>query len=133
MPDGDFTDRPFEEAIGGLIEEAGLSLRAVARASGVDVSYVSRLRSGEAAAPPDPTIERLARAFGVRPDYFLEYRARRVAAWLLGEPDVLAALYRLVALPPRRRREAVRRATILLAGQLDGRPAGVERGGRRAG
>lgn len=41
-----------------LIAEHG-SLRAVARAIGVDVGYLSRLRSGEKARPEEDTLERL--------------------------------------------------------------------------
>jgi transcriptional regulator with XRE-family HTH domain len=99
-----FSELAFGLAIGALIDASGMSLRATARALEVDVSYLSRLRTGALPPPPDRTLERFARGLGVRPEYFLEYRVRRIAEALGRDPALVTFLYDLYKLPAARRR-----------------------------
>ncbi|MEW6189535.1 MAG: hypothetical protein AB1466_05425 [Actinomycetota bacterium] len=50
-------------------------------------------------APSDEVIRRIAAGFGISPDYFMEYRVRRVSRYLMLKPDLITALYRLANLP----------------------------------
>lgn len=120
-----FSELAFGAAIGGLIDASGMSLRAAARAVEVDVSYLSRLRTGALPPPPDPTLERLARGLGVRPEYFLEYRVRRIADALGRDPSLVTFLYELYRLPQARRRALMQKLLSSGPGRAGSRGRGT--------
>lgn len=70
----------FDKALSKLIKEEGQSLRALWRNRRLPFhyTYVSKLALGQRSVPDNKSIEALAKAFKVEPDYFLEYRVRKI-------------------------------------------------------
>jgi transcriptional regulator with XRE-family HTH domain len=73
------SSRPFGEALRALMEERGLSYRAIAEATreldgkGMSHAHINMLAKGHD-RPSMRAMELLARACGVEPEYFAEYR-----------------------------------------------------------
>lgn len=67
------TMEPFRDALNRLIEERGLMQLELATEADVSESAISLYRSGKRNAKP-ATIAKIARALGLDPDYFIEYR-----------------------------------------------------------
>jgi transcriptional regulator with XRE-family HTH domain len=69
------TNQAFREAVGELMNERGWSQRDLSAAVGVDPAHISRLlqRGSRLRATPQ-LMTRVARAFGVDPEFFVEYR-----------------------------------------------------------
>jgi transcriptional regulator with XRE-family HTH domain len=112
-----FSDAPFGKTLAHLLGDAGVSLRALGRGLDLDVAHLSRLRSGKTPAPPDATIRRFAQAFKVPPEYFLEYRVRRVAEALEGDPPAATALFIVYSFPPPRRKPIMDQVLDLIHGE----------------
>ncbi|MDI6689073.1 MAG: helix-turn-helix transcriptional regulator [Actinomycetota bacterium] len=89
----------FHEALTELFKQCGVSLRKFARRCKVDYTYLSKLKRGRMPAPSDEVIRRIAAGFGISPDYFMEYRVRKVSRYLMLKPNLTTALYRLANLP----------------------------------
>ena len=70
------------------MHDAGVSYRALAERTGLSAGYLNHLAHGNRPVPSDDVIQRIAKALGVKPDRFLEFRVRRVADVLRRKPDV---------------------------------------------
>jgi transcriptional regulator with XRE-family HTH domain len=70
------TESSFSEALPTLLDERGLSLRALARQAGVSHAHLSRLLRGIGyrSRPSADLARRVAVALSLPPDYFKEYR-----------------------------------------------------------
>jgi transcriptional regulator with XRE-family HTH domain len=69
------TNEPFVEEVSRLLEERGLSIRALAREVGVTDAHLSRvLRQVNYKTPSADLAGRVAEAFGLPRDFFPEYR-----------------------------------------------------------
>ncbi|MBM3147321.1 MAG: helix-turn-helix domain-containing protein [Actinobacteria bacterium] len=79
----------FPAALRGLMEERRLSYRQLAYKTRLSAGYLNHLTKGSRPVPADPVIESLAHALHVEPDYFMEFRLRRLAD-VLGEAPILA-------------------------------------------
>lgn len=92
--------RPFRETLRRLMAEHEMTFRPLAEKTGYSLAYVSNLATGRSEPTPE-NLERLAKAFGVHPRVFREYRvhmARERAVELereVGLDKVLKALERL--------------------------------------
>jgi transcriptional regulator with XRE-family HTH domain len=83
------TDAPFHEAFSALKQERGLSYRDLREATeavtpagrGLSASHLSRLCQG-LDPPSAPTIALIAKALGLSPRYFAEYRLAEARALL---------------------------------------------------
>ena len=82
----------FGEQLAAVRQQAGLSQHALAKASGVDASYVNRLERGERQAPDVPLIRRFATELGLD--------ASQTDALVVAGNGLPAALERLGALDP---------------------------------
>jgi transcriptional regulator with XRE-family HTH domain len=71
------------------MEERRLSYRQLAYKTRLSAGYLNHLTKGSRPVPADPVIESLAHALHVEPDYFMEFRLRRLAD-VLGEAPILA-------------------------------------------
>lgn len=72
MSTTDLTDKPLNEVLRGLREGAGLSLRGLHSESGIAVSSLARLESGEITEPQSKTLKALAPALGVELEVLYE-------------------------------------------------------------
>lgn len=71
---------PFGAELTALLEQRGLSLRAIALAAGVSAGHLSMVVRGQRGLglpPTDELVERLAAAVDVEPDFFSDYRRKR--------------------------------------------------------
>jgi transcriptional regulator with XRE-family HTH domain len=89
-----FSDRPFGQAITELMEERGLTYRGLAAETGLSAGYLNHLVHGNRPVPSDEVIGTLARALGVEPEHFREYRIRVITARLEEMPALVDRLYK---------------------------------------
>jgi transcriptional regulator with XRE-family HTH domain len=68
----------FKDLIYNHLNKLGISLRELARRSGISVSYISRILTGERSLPSDEDILNIARALEIQPPEDLLIEARRV-------------------------------------------------------
>jgi transcriptional regulator with XRE-family HTH domain len=86
--------RPFVEELPSLLEERGMSLRAVARAAGVGDDHLSRVLRGARSKKASPELtKRVAAALGLPDDYFVEARLDFVSQRLSRDPALLDRVY----------------------------------------
>lgn len=96
----DHSDKPFDITLNQLFAQNKIGLREFARKSGVNYSYLSKLKNGKMPPPSDDVIHKIAKGFRVSADYFLEYRLRHVYQLLMTDPDLVAALHCMCQQPP---------------------------------
>ena len=89
------TERAFVEEVPDLLKERGLSLRALARMTGVTDAHLSRLLRGIGyrTRPSADLAQRVAVALDLSPDYFREYREAVVIEGIRGDPKLREELY----------------------------------------
>lgn len=88
------TNQPFVVEVPRLLEERGLSIRALAREAGVTDAHLSRvLRQVNYKTPSADLAGRVARALKLPMDYFPEYREGLVLDVLHGDPRLRDELY----------------------------------------
>jgi transcriptional regulator with XRE-family HTH domain len=83
----------FAEGLEDLMQERGVTYRELAAATGFSPGYLNRIVTGTRPVPSDAAIKVIARAVRVRPDHFLEYRARRLQEVLDRRPQLIDDLY----------------------------------------
>jgi transcriptional regulator with XRE-family HTH domain len=83
----------FPGALRGLMEERHLSYRQLAYKTKLSAGYLNHLTKGTRPVPADPVIRTIAKALRVEPDFFLEYRLRRVVRVLEGHTQLVDTLY----------------------------------------
>lgn len=73
-----------------------MSLRALKTNRNIPFHYthLGKLASGKRRAPDNRTIEIIAKAFGVEPDYFKEYRIRKINEVFDTEPELELLIYK---------------------------------------
>lgn len=74
-----FSDKPFPQALAWMMDELGLTQRALASKVPTTQATVSRLASGQM-VPDMAMMEAIARALRVGPWFFVEWRARYFAS-----------------------------------------------------
>jgi transcriptional regulator with XRE-family HTH domain len=91
----DRTQRPFVEELPDLLRDRQLSVRQLARDTGVTSSHFSRLLRGIGyrTKPSKELAERVAIALGLPPDYFVEYREGVVLEAVRTRPRLREELY----------------------------------------
>jgi len=75
----EYTNKDFGDALKELKERKGLSYMQIAIKSGLSDSYLVLLVQKKALPPKDKYIKKIAKAFNLKPEYFKEYRQRRLA------------------------------------------------------
>jgi Helix-turn-helix. len=88
------TTRPFSEELPLLLQDRGLSLRALARMVGVGDDHLSRVRSGarDKKATGELT-QRVAVALDLPEDYFPEARLAFLVERLSNDPELRDKIY----------------------------------------
>jgi len=94
----------FDLALSKLIEEEGQSLRALWRNKRLPFhyTYISKLALGKRKAPDNKSMEAIAKAFKVEPDYFLEYRLRKIEEEVKKKASLSIDLYEILKSPKKR-------------------------------
>jgi len=84
----------FGPAVERLMEETGLTYRALAAKTGLSAGYLNHLVHGNRPVPSNDVIETLAAALDVDAEHFREYRLRVIAERLEEMPELVDRLYR---------------------------------------
>ena len=89
-----FSEEPFGATVERLMDETGLTYRSLADKSGLSAGYLNHVVHGNRPVPANEVIERLAAAFDVVPEHFLEVRIRAITERLEAMPDLVDRLYK---------------------------------------
>jgi transcriptional regulator with XRE-family HTH domain len=88
------SSRPFVEELPGLLEDRGLSIRAIARAADVDAAHLSRVLRGARGKTTSPELaRRVAEALGLPSDYFPEWREAVILRRIREDPALRDRIY----------------------------------------
>ena len=71
-----FSDEPFGPTIERLMGETGVTYRGLADKTKLSAGYLNHLVHGNRPVPSDKVVGQLAKALGVEPEHFREYRLR---------------------------------------------------------
>jgi transcriptional regulator with XRE-family HTH domain len=90
--------KPSTDSLGTTIErlmtETGLTYRALADKTRLSAGYLNHIVHGNRPVPSNEVLGRLAKALGVKPEHFREYRIRVITEKLEKTPDLVDRLYK---------------------------------------
>jgi transcriptional regulator with XRE-family HTH domain len=89
-----FSDEPFGPTIEQLMDESGVTYRALADKTKLSAGYLNHLVHGNRPVPSDEVMQTLAKALGVEPELFREYRLRVITERLEAMPELVDRLYK---------------------------------------
>ncbi len=89
-----FSSDPFGPTLERLMNETGVTYRALADASDLSAGYLNHIVHGNRPVPADDVIQRIAEALGVEPEHFREYRLRMITQRLEQMPEMIDRLYK---------------------------------------
>jgi transcriptional regulator with XRE-family HTH domain len=89
-----FSEDPFGPTIEKLMDETGVTYRALADKTKLSAGYLNHLVHGNRPVPSDDVMRTLAKALGVEPEHFREYRLRVITERLEAMPDLIDRLYK---------------------------------------
>jgi transcriptional regulator with XRE-family HTH domain len=89
-----FSERPFGETVQALMGETGTTYRSLAERTGLSAGYLNHLVHGNRPVPSNDVIAGLAKALGVEPEHFREYRVRAITERLEAMPELVDRLYK---------------------------------------
>ena len=89
-----FSEEPFGPTIERLMDEVGVTYRALASKSGLSAGYLNHVVHGNRPVPSNEIVARLADALGVEPEHFVEYRLRVITERLEAMPELIDRLYK---------------------------------------
>jgi transcriptional regulator with XRE-family HTH domain len=89
-----FSDDPFGGTVERLMNEHGITYRALADKTKLSAGYLNHLVHGNRPVPSNDVVQTLAEALGVEPEHFREYRLRVITDRLEEMPDLIDRLYR---------------------------------------
>ena len=89
-----FSDEAFGPTIERLMDDTGVTYRALAEKTKLSAGYLNHLVHGNRPVPSDDVIRTLAKALGVEPEHFREYRLRVITERLEAMPDLIDRLYK---------------------------------------
>jgi transcriptional regulator with XRE-family HTH domain len=76
------------------MQEKGVTYRALADQTNLSAGYLNHLVHGNRPVPSDEIVRKLAKALGVEPEHFREYRLRLITQRLEQMPELIDRLYR---------------------------------------
>jgi len=94
-----FSDEPFGPTIERLMTETGVTYRGLADKTKLSAGYLNHLVHGNRPVPSDKVVGQLAKALGVGPEHFREYRLRMITERLEAMPALIDRLYRQLNRP----------------------------------
>ena len=89
-----FSEEPFGTTVERLMGENGTTYRALADSTNLSAGYLNHLVHGNRPVPSDKVVGQLAKALGVEPEHFREYRLRVITRRLEEMPDLIDRLYK---------------------------------------
>jgi transcriptional regulator with XRE-family HTH domain len=89
-----YASEPFGPAVERLMNETGVTYRALAAKTGLSAGYLNHLVHGNRPVPSNEVVETLAASLGVEPEFFREYRLRVIAERLESMPELVDRLYK---------------------------------------
>jgi transcriptional regulator with XRE-family HTH domain len=89
-----FSEDPFGPTVERLMNETGVTYRALADKTKLSAGYLNHLVHGNRPVPSNDVVETLAGALGVEPEHFREYRLRVITEKLEAMPELIDRLYR---------------------------------------
>ena len=89
-----YASEQFGPAVERLMNETGVTYRALAAKTGLSAGYLNHLVHGNRPVPSNDVVETLASALDVEPEYFREYRLRVITEKLEAMPDLVDRLYK---------------------------------------
>ena len=93
--------KPSTDTIGPTIErlmaDTGLTYRALADKTSLSAGYLNHIVHGNRPVPSNDVLGRLAKALGVKPEHFREYRIRVITEKLERTPELVDRLYKRLA------------------------------------
>jgi transcriptional regulator with XRE-family HTH domain len=92
-----YSEEPFGVTIERLMSETGLTYRGLAEKTDLSAGYLNHIVHGNRPVPSNDVIARLAKALGVDPEHFREYRIRVITERLERTPELIDRLYKRLA------------------------------------
>jgi transcriptional regulator with XRE-family HTH domain len=89
-----FSDEPFGVTVERLMNETGVTYRALGEKTNLSAGYLNHLVHGNRPVPSNDVVETLATALGVEPAHFREFRLRVITERLEAMPELIDRLYR---------------------------------------
>jgi transcriptional regulator with XRE-family HTH domain len=89
-----FSDEPFGPTVERLMGETEHTYRSLADKTKLSAGYLNHLVHGNRPVPSNDVVQTLAKALGVEPEHFREYRLRMITDRLEQMPDLIDRLYK---------------------------------------
>jgi transcriptional regulator with XRE-family HTH domain len=89
-----YSEEAFGPTVERLMNETGLTYRALADKTKLSAGYLNHLVHGNRPVPSNDVVETLAGALGVEADHFREYRIRAITSKLEAMPELIDRLYK---------------------------------------
>jgi transcriptional regulator with XRE-family HTH domain len=89
-----YASEPFGPAVERLMNETGVTYRALAAKTGLSAGYLNHLVHGNRPVPSNEVVETLAGSLDVEPEFFREYRLRVISERLETMPELVDRLYK---------------------------------------
>ena len=89
-----YASEPFGPAVERLMNETGVTYRALASKTGLSAGYLNHLVHGNRPVPSNDIVQALASALDVEPEHFREYRLRVITERLEEMPALIDRLYK---------------------------------------
>jgi transcriptional regulator with XRE-family HTH domain len=89
-----FSADPFGATIERLMDETGTTYRGLADMTSLSAGYLNHLVHGNRPVPSNDVMRALAKALGVEPEHFREYRLRVITDRLEAMPELIDRLYK---------------------------------------
>jgi transcriptional regulator with XRE-family HTH domain len=89
-----YSSELFGPAVERLMNETGVTYRALAAKTDLSAGYLNHLVHGNRPVPSNDVVETLAAALNVEPEHFREYRLRVITERLEAMPDLVDRLYK---------------------------------------
>ena len=89
-----YAAEPFGAAVERLMNETGVTYRALAAKTGLSAGYLNHLVHGNRPVPSNDVVETLAKALDVEAEHFREYRVRVITEKLETMPELVDRLFK---------------------------------------
>jgi transcriptional regulator with XRE-family HTH domain len=92
-----YSEEPFGTTVERLMAETGTTYRGLADKADLSAGYLNHIVHGNRPVPSNEVIARIAKALGVEPEHFREYRIRVITEKLERMPELIDRLYKRLA------------------------------------